>query len=69
MGKKIRCKIDTNDWVNSQVSLSGKNIKISMSEQDEQRAVILTPSDARKLRKQIKKALEAIEGTEQESGV
>ena len=62
MVKKIRCKISANDWVNSQVSRSGKNIKILMSGGDEQRAVILTPADARKLRKQIKKALEAIEG-------
>ena len=66
MSKKIFCKIDNSDWVNSSVSLSGKNVKILMSEQEEERSVILTPSDARKLRKQIKKALEAIEGVDEE---
>ena len=66
MVKKIRCKIDSNDWVSSDVSGTGKNVMVKMEFDDVCRTVILTPSDARKLRKQIKKALEAIEGVDEE---
>ena len=62
MVKKIHCSIDSNDWVSSDVSGTGKNVRVKMEFDDVCRTVILTPADARKLRKQIKKALEAIEG-------
>ena len=66
MVKKIRCKIDSNDWVSSDVSGTGKNVRVKMEFDDVCRTVILTPADARKLRKQIKKALEAIGGVNEE---
>ena len=66
MVKKIRCKIDSNDWVSSDVSSTGKNVRVKMGVDGVCQTVLLTPSDARKLRKQIKKALEAIEGVDEE---
>ena len=69
MVKKIHCKIDENDWVKAEASLSEENITISMMELGNQHSVILTPADARKFRKQIKKALEAIEGVDEEEAL
>ena len=69
MVKKIRCDEVETDWVKAEVSVQGDTVNVEMMFNGMARNVILTPADALKLRKQIKKALEAIEGTDQESGV
>lgn len=68
MVKKIRCKAASKDWVNATEGLDGESVCITNKVEGNFTNIILTPSDARKLRKQIKRALEAIEGTEQENG-
>ncbi len=65
MVKKIRCSVDGNDWVRGEISSNGDRVRVTMAGNDDLLAVVLTPTDARKLRKQIKKALEAIECEEE----
>ena len=67
MGKKIYCTVECDDWIQAEPDTDDKEVIISFSESEHKGKIFLTPSDARKLRKKIKKALEAIEGTEQES--
>lgn len=66
MVKKIRCDVDSSDWVRGEISSNGEHVRVTMAGNDAGLTVILTPSDARKLRKQVKKALEAIECEEEE---
>ena len=66
MGKKLRCSVVESDWIGRCEECCG-DVAIMVCIDNKKEHILLTPSDARKLRKQIKKALEAIEGTEQES--
>ena len=67
MVEKIRCAVADSDWVKAEPYPRDREVVISFSEGDNVGNICLTPTDARKLRKQIKKALEAIEGVEDEA--
>lgn len=66
MVKKIRCVVDDRDWVKAEPYPLDGEVMISFVADNNAGNIWLTPSDARKLRKQIKKALEAIEGVNEE---
>lgn len=66
MVKKIHCKVVDNDWVRVTEGLDGESVCVTNKVDGVITNILLTPADARKLRKQIKKALEAIEGVDEE---
>ena len=64
MVKKLRCAVEDGDWIDAKQYCSDQEVLISFVEGGDEGYIFLTPTDARKLRKQIKKALEALEGVE-----
>ena len=68
MVKMLRCTTGNGDGISVDSYAIEVEICLNIFLEESVEYIFLTPSDARKLRKQIKKALDAIEGTEQESG-
>lgn len=60
MVKKLRCDVDPADWV--RIVKYGEAIAVQVNVGGEKTDIFLTHSDAKKLRKQIKKALIEIDG-------
>lgn len=65
MVKKIRCTTGNGDGISVDPYTEEKEICLNIFLREGVEYIFLTPTDARKLRKQIKKVLEAIEGVDQ----
>ena len=65
MVKKLRCTVENADWIGKCQPCDG-DVGVGIFIDGTSDNIFLTPADARKLRKQIKKALEAIEGVNEE---
>lgn len=63
MVKKLRCQVVSDDWV--KVEADGGTVGITARSDGRDSHIYLTPSDAKKLRKQIKKALVEIDGEDE----
>lgn len=69
MVKKIRCKYAPEDHISAHCDfcVPGNDIRLDITVDGEDERIYLTPENARKLRKQIKKALAEIDGESGES--
>ena len=69
MVKKIHCDVDGNDWVKAKVSDGGDLVFIQMAFRGSFSNVMLSTVNAQKLLKQIKRALEIIEDSDNGNGL